>query len=57
MKFTHQLLVNVDQPADFGPTTQEYDLFNFIVDVDLGWATLGYTGSKFSNVRPADEPT
>ena len=25
------------------------DLFNLIVDVDLGWATLSYNGSHYSN--------
>ena len=39
----------VDQPADIGPTTQEYDLFNLIVDVDFGWGSLNYTGSSYSN--------
>ena len=41
--------VQVDQPSDTGPTRQEYDLFNLIVDVDLGWGTLTYNGSQFSN--------
>jgi iron complex outermembrane recepter protein len=41
--------LRVDQPSDFGPTLQEYDLFNLIVDVDLGWGTLNYTGSQFAN--------
>ncbi|MEJ8568677.1 TonB-dependent receptor [Elongatibacter sediminis] len=39
----------VDQPSDFGRAFQKYDLFNFIVDVDLDWATLNYTGSRYSN--------
>ncbi len=29
------------------PTEQVYDLFNFIVDWDLDWANLNYTGSYF----------
>lgn len=40
---------DVDQPSDEGPAKQEYDLFNFVVDVDLSWATLSYTGSQFTN--------
>lgn len=39
----------VDQPSDFGPTSQQYDLFNLIVDLNLGWGALNYTGSFFSN--------
>jgi outer membrane receptor protein involved in Fe transport len=41
--------LQVDQPSDFGITTQEYDLVNLIVDVDLGWGGLTYNGSAFSN--------
>jgi len=41
--------LQVDQPSDFGPTIQEYDLFNLMVDVDLGWGALNYTGSWYSN--------
>lgn len=41
--------IAVNQPSDFGPTTQEYNLFNFIVDLDLGWGQVNYTGSFFSN--------
>ncbi len=41
--------IQVNQPSDFGPTTQEYQLFNFIVDLDLGWGQVNYTGSFFSN--------
>ena len=39
----------VDQPSDFGPTYQNYDLFNFIVEIDLGWGRLDYNGSSYSN--------
>ena len=39
----------VDQPSDFGPTRQDYDLFNLIFDLELSWAQLNYTGSWFSN--------
>lgn len=41
--------LKVDQPSDFGPAEQQYDLFNFIVDIDLGWAALNYTGSIYDN--------
>ncbi len=41
--------LQVDQPSDIGPTRQEYDLFNLIVDIDLGWSTLSYNGSLFDN--------
>jgi outer membrane receptor protein involved in Fe transport len=41
--------LKVDQPSDFGPTQQQYDLFNLIVDIDLGWAALNYTGSIYDN--------
>jgi outer membrane receptor protein involved in Fe transport len=41
--------LEVDLPSDYHPTTQEYDLFNFIVDVDFGWGVFSYTGSFFSN--------
>jgi outer membrane receptor protein involved in Fe transport len=41
--------LKVDQPSDFGPTTQDYDLINLIVDIDLGWAALNYTGSRYNN--------
>lgn len=41
--------LQVDQPSDFGPTSQEYDLFNLIVDADFGWGALNYTGSSFAN--------
>ncbi len=41
--------LQVDQPSDRGPTEQDYDLFNLIVDIDLGWGTLNYTGASFSN--------
>ncbi len=36
-----------DAPLTLLPADQEYDLFNFIVDADLGWGTLSYTGSYF----------
>ena len=39
----------VDQPSDFGPAKQQYDLVNLIFDIDLGWGALGYTGSVYSN--------
>lgn len=39
----------VNQPSDRGPATQKYNLFNLIVDVDLGWGSLNYTGSHYSN--------
>ncbi len=39
----------VDQPSDLGPTKQEYDLINLIVEADLGWAALTYNGSLFDN--------
>jgi outer membrane receptor protein involved in Fe transport len=42
--------LQVDQPSDFGPTSQEYDLVNLIFDLDLGWAAFNYTGSSYSNV-------
>lgn len=41
--------LQVDQPSDSGPTRQEYDLFNLIVDYSLGWGTFNYTGSSFAN--------
>lgn len=41
--------LQVDQPSDAGPSRQEYDLFNLIVDYDLSWGTLNYTGSHFTN--------
>jgi len=41
--------LTVDQPSDYNPTTQEYDLLNLIVDVDFGWGLFSYTGSLFSN--------
>jgi len=41
--------LKVDQPSDYGPTEQEYDLLNLIVDIDLGWGALNYTGSWYSN--------
>ena len=41
--------LKVDQPSDYGPTEQEYDLFNLIVDIDLGWGALNYNGSWYSN--------
>ncbi|MEQ8207829.1 MAG: TonB-dependent receptor, partial [Woeseia sp.] len=41
--------LQVDQPSDSGPSRQEYDLFNLIVDYDLSWGTLNYTGSHFAN--------
>ena len=37
----------IDAPIDVTSATQEYDLFNLIVDADLGWARLNYTGSLF----------
>ncbi len=36
-----------DSPVDVTPATQEYDLINLIVDADLGWANLNYTGAQF----------
>ncbi len=36
-----------DAPLTLLPADQEYKLFNFIVDADLGWGTLSYTGSYF----------
>jgi outer membrane receptor protein involved in Fe transport len=36
-----------DAPLTLLPADQEYDLFNFIVDADLGWGSLNYTGSYF----------
>lgn len=41
--------LKVDHPADYNPTSQEYDLFNLIFDMDFGWATFNYTGSFYSN--------
>jgi len=41
--------IKVDLPSDHNPTTQAYDLFNLIVDIDLGWGALNYTGSWYSN--------
>jgi outer membrane receptor protein involved in Fe transport len=41
--------IQVDQPSDTGITTQEYDLFNLIVDADFGWGLLNYTGSSYAN--------
>lgn len=42
--------LKVDQPSDFGPAFQDYDLFNLMVDVNLGWGQFNYTGSNYSNV-------
>jgi len=41
--------LQVDQPSDAGPAEQNYDLFNLIVDYDLGWATVSYNGSRYTN--------
>jgi iron complex outermembrane receptor protein len=41
--------LKVDSPSDYNPTTQEYDLLNLIVDIDLGWGLFSYTGSSYSN--------
>lgn len=40
--------LQVDQPSDAGPAEQNYDLFNLIVDYDLGWATVSYNGSRYT---------
>ncbi len=39
----------IDVPFSELPATQEFDLFNFIIDVDLSWANLSYTASLFDN--------
>ncbi|RIK93232.1 MAG: hypothetical protein DCC73_09900 [Proteobacteria bacterium] len=36
-----------DNPFAERPADQEFDLVNLIVDVDLGWGALNYTGSYF----------
>jgi outer membrane receptor protein involved in Fe transport len=39
----------VNQPSDFGPTFQNYDLINLLVDVDMGWGLVSYAGSVYDN--------
>lgn len=41
----------IEDPFTASPANQAYDLFNFIVDADLGWAELSYTGSYFDQER------
>ncbi|WP_158272041.1 TonB-dependent receptor [Marinicauda salina] len=41
----------IEEPFTRNPANQAYDLFNFIVDADLGWAQLNYTGSYFDQER------
>ena len=36
-----------DAPISDRPADQRYDLFTLIGEVDLGWADLSYTGSRF----------
>lgn len=39
--------LETDNPVDDRPGDQRFDLFNLIVNADLGWARLNYTGSRF----------
>ncbi|MDQ1154623.1 TonB-dependent receptor [Brevundimonas sp. SORGH_AS_0993] len=39
--------LKTDNPVTYRPADQRLDLFNLIVNGDLGWATLSYTGSRF----------
>ena len=49
----------IEDIKSYLPSDQEYDLFNIIVDWDLGWASLNYTGSywdmtnEYISVDPA----
>lgn len=50
--------LKTDNPVAYRPGDQRLDLFNLIVNADLGWANLSYNGSRFEldNVYYDAEP-
>jgi outer membrane receptor protein involved in Fe transport len=46
-----------DSPIAFRPADQHFNLFTFITDLDLGWATLDYSAARFDLDSQYNDPT